>query len=187
MLYAKLSELPDAVKDNLPKHAQEIYKEAFNHAWDEYADPDERRGDASRCPGAAGHGEGREGLVGELGLLQAEHVGVGGRDEIAEPFAERRADAVDVPGEDLRVTHRQLLLPCTNCGQLLQVIATSWMLQLLWLGLAAQQVNGHQPCVKCLVNIAPRPASGASLCHAVTNLLRSHNVRAHCLAGHPVC
>jgi len=32
----------------LPKHAQEIYKEAYNSAWDEYADPSDRRGDASR-------------------------------------------------------------------------------------------------------------------------------------------
>jgi cation transport regulator len=48
MPYKKLSELPDSVQDNLPKHAQEIYKEAYNSAWDEYADPDDRRGDASR-------------------------------------------------------------------------------------------------------------------------------------------
>jgi cation transport regulator len=48
MPYDKLSELPDSVKDNLPKHAQEIYKEAYNSAWDQYADPDDRRGDASR-------------------------------------------------------------------------------------------------------------------------------------------
>jgi cation transport regulator len=48
MPYKKLSELPDSVQDNLPKYAQEIYKEAYNSAWDEYADPDDRRGDASR-------------------------------------------------------------------------------------------------------------------------------------------
>ncbi|MCD7035437.1 ChaB family protein [Metabacillus sp. GX 13764] len=36
MPYDKLSELPDSVKDNLPKHAQEIFKEAFNSATDEY-------------------------------------------------------------------------------------------------------------------------------------------------------
>ncbi len=48
MPYQKISELPDAVKDNLPKHAQEIYKEAFNSAWDQYKDPDDRRGDDSR-------------------------------------------------------------------------------------------------------------------------------------------
>jgi hypothetical protein len=43
-----------------------------------------------------------------LGLLQAEHVRVGGRDEVAQALAERGADAVDVPGKDLRVTHRQI-------------------------------------------------------------------------------
>ena len=48
MPYKDISELPDSVRDNVPKHAQEIYKEAFNNAWDEYKDPDERRGDASR-------------------------------------------------------------------------------------------------------------------------------------------
>ena len=48
MPYRTLSELPDAVRDHLPKHAQEIYRAAFNNAWDEYKDPDERRGHASR-------------------------------------------------------------------------------------------------------------------------------------------
>lgn len=44
MPYDKLSELPDRVKDNLPKHAQEIYKSAFNNALKQYQDPGERRG-----------------------------------------------------------------------------------------------------------------------------------------------
>ncbi|PWK45346.1 putative cation transport regulator ChaB [Pleionea mediterranea] len=48
MPYQSLSELPDSVSDNLPKHAQEIYKEAFNSAWDEYKDKDDRKGDDSR-------------------------------------------------------------------------------------------------------------------------------------------
>lgn len=48
MPYDSISELPDSVKDNLPKHAQEIYKAAFNSAWGQYDDPSERRGDASR-------------------------------------------------------------------------------------------------------------------------------------------
>jgi cation transport regulator len=30
MPYEKKSELPDPVKENLPSHAQEIYKEAYN-------------------------------------------------------------------------------------------------------------------------------------------------------------
>jgi cation transport regulator len=42
MPYDKISELPDSVKSNLPKHAQEIYKAAFNSAWKEY-DHDEDR------------------------------------------------------------------------------------------------------------------------------------------------
>ncbi|CAA9522339.1 MAG: Cation transport regulator chaB [uncultured Thermomicrobiales bacterium] len=42
MPYDARSALPDAVKDNLPAHAQDIYKEAFNAAWDQY-DHDEER------------------------------------------------------------------------------------------------------------------------------------------------
>jgi len=48
MPYQSTSDLPDSVKNVLPKHAQEIYKEAFNAAWDEYADSSDRRGDSSR-------------------------------------------------------------------------------------------------------------------------------------------
>lgn len=42
MPYNKKSDLPDSVKNNLPSHAQDIYKEAFNSAWDQY-DKDEER------------------------------------------------------------------------------------------------------------------------------------------------
>lgn len=42
MPYDKKSDLPDSVQDNLPSHAQDIYKEAYNSAWDEY-DHDESR------------------------------------------------------------------------------------------------------------------------------------------------
>lgn len=48
MPYKSLAELPDNVRDNLPRHAQEIYKEAFNSAWQEYADPSTRRDDTSQ-------------------------------------------------------------------------------------------------------------------------------------------
>ncbi|MGS0536385.1 ChaB family protein [Pseudoalteromonas sp. SaAl2] len=43
MPYQNTSELPDSVKSNLPKHAQEIYQEAFNSAWDTYEDPSDRK------------------------------------------------------------------------------------------------------------------------------------------------
>lgn len=36
MPYQELSDLPDAVKDHLPKHAQEIFLAAFNNAEQEY-------------------------------------------------------------------------------------------------------------------------------------------------------
>lgn len=48
MPYSNKSELPDAVKNNLPEHALDIYMEAFNSAWEEYADTADRRGDDTR-------------------------------------------------------------------------------------------------------------------------------------------
>jgi len=48
MPYAELTELPDSVRDNLPKHAQAIYLAAYNNAWDQYKDAEDRRGDATR-------------------------------------------------------------------------------------------------------------------------------------------
>ena len=36
MPYKTVKDLPDSVKDNLPKHAQEIFFEAFNHAFEQY-------------------------------------------------------------------------------------------------------------------------------------------------------
>jgi cation transport regulator len=48
MPYDRNSDLPDRVKDNLPEHAQDIYREAFNSAWEQYKDPDERRGNQTR-------------------------------------------------------------------------------------------------------------------------------------------
>ena len=48
MPYSAKKDLPASVRDNLPQHAQDIYKEAYNSAWDEYKDPEDRDGDASR-------------------------------------------------------------------------------------------------------------------------------------------
>lgn len=48
MPYDKISDLPDQVKDNLPKHAQDIYKEAYNSAWEQYKDPEDREDGSSR-------------------------------------------------------------------------------------------------------------------------------------------
>lgn len=45
MPYDSVEELPESVTDNVPEHAQEIYKEAFNSAWDQY-DHDESRAHA---------------------------------------------------------------------------------------------------------------------------------------------
>jgi cation transport regulator len=48
MPYEQLSDLPDSVRDNLPQHAQEIYRAAFNSAWQQYDQPEERRAGRSR-------------------------------------------------------------------------------------------------------------------------------------------
>lgn len=48
MPYRSKRELPESVRNVLPDHAQDIYKEAFNSAWDEYKDPKKRRGSADR-------------------------------------------------------------------------------------------------------------------------------------------
>lgn len=48
MPYKNLEDLPERVKNNLPKHAQEIYQKAFNNAWEQYKEPKERRGKESR-------------------------------------------------------------------------------------------------------------------------------------------
>jgi cation transport regulator len=48
MPYDQINDLPESVRDALPKHAQEIYRAAFNSAWDEYKNPAERRGKESR-------------------------------------------------------------------------------------------------------------------------------------------
>ena len=48
MPYKTLADLPESVRGVLPKHAQEIYFEAFNHAWEEYKDPQKRKTQGSR-------------------------------------------------------------------------------------------------------------------------------------------
>lgn len=48
MPYNSTNELPDNVKNVLPNHAQDIYKEAFNSAYDQYDTAEERHGNDSR-------------------------------------------------------------------------------------------------------------------------------------------
>jgi len=47
MPYDRNEDLPEDVQDALPEHVQEIYREAFNSAWEQYEDPEDREGDAS--------------------------------------------------------------------------------------------------------------------------------------------
>lgn len=46
MPYTDNSKLPESVAKNLPAHAQDIYRAAFNAAWDEYKNPKARRSSA---------------------------------------------------------------------------------------------------------------------------------------------
>lgn len=50
MPYDKREELPDSVKNALQDvpHAQDIYKEAYNNAYEEYKDPEKRKNNDSR-------------------------------------------------------------------------------------------------------------------------------------------
>lgn len=48
MPYDTNDDLPKDVQDALPEQAQEIYREAYNSAWDQYDDAEDREGDASR-------------------------------------------------------------------------------------------------------------------------------------------
>lgn len=48
MPYRATEDLPASVREALPEHAQEIYRAAYNNAWEEYADPNQRRGDEAR-------------------------------------------------------------------------------------------------------------------------------------------
>lgn len=46
MPYKTNEDLPDSVQGVLPKHAQDIYREAFNSALSQYKDPAKRRDNA---------------------------------------------------------------------------------------------------------------------------------------------
>lgn len=48
MPFKSTQDLPDTVRNVLPAHAQAIYKEAFNSAFDEYKKPSERRDNETR-------------------------------------------------------------------------------------------------------------------------------------------
>jgi cation transport regulator len=37
MPYAANDDLPPGVRDHLPQHAQDIFREAFNHAWQSHS------------------------------------------------------------------------------------------------------------------------------------------------------
>ncbi|WP_201411096.1 ChaB family protein [Mesorhizobium sp. J8] len=43
MPYGSIEDLPPPISEHLPLHAQEIYRAAFNNAWNEYADRGARR------------------------------------------------------------------------------------------------------------------------------------------------
>jgi cation transport regulator len=51
--YSSNAELPTGVRRHLPGAAQDIYREAFNHAWDSYADDPRREEIAHRVAWAA--------------------------------------------------------------------------------------------------------------------------------------
>lgn len=44
MKFESSDDPPEDVRHVLPMHAQEVFRAAFNNAWDEYVDPTDRRG-----------------------------------------------------------------------------------------------------------------------------------------------
>ena len=63
MPHDNLSDLPDRVRNNLPEHAQEIYRAAFNSAEEQYA--------PSRIVGSRGSSRRLEPLRTSLGISRA--------------------------------------------------------------------------------------------------------------------
>lgn len=55
MPYDKREELPGSVRNVLPAGAQDIYKEAFNNALEQYQDPSKRRGGKQDDPEEIAH------------------------------------------------------------------------------------------------------------------------------------
>jgi cation transport regulator len=53
MPYRSVADLPSSVGENLPIHAQEIFLAAFNHAFAQYADREDREEIAFRVAWAA--------------------------------------------------------------------------------------------------------------------------------------
>ena len=53
MPYRTNDDLPPSVRDHLPDHAQDIYREAFNSAWRQYADSGRREEIAHRVAWSA--------------------------------------------------------------------------------------------------------------------------------------
>lgn len=53
MPYKNIGDLPEDVRDALPRHAQEIYRAAFNSAFDQYQDQDDTEATAHRVAWSA--------------------------------------------------------------------------------------------------------------------------------------
>lgn len=53
MPYKKVSELPESVKNSLPSHAQEIYRAAYNSAYQQYDDSSDREETAHKVAWSA--------------------------------------------------------------------------------------------------------------------------------------
>ena len=53
MPYLSNDDLPQRIRGHLPEHAQDIFREAFNHAWEQYADDPRQEEIAFRVAWAA--------------------------------------------------------------------------------------------------------------------------------------
>jgi cation transport regulator len=67
MPYASNADLPERVRAHLPEHAQDIFREAFNHAWMRYAQDPRQEEIAFRIAWAAVKHQGYVKLDGDWG------------------------------------------------------------------------------------------------------------------------
>ncbi len=82
MPYSNIEDLPESVREHLPKHAQEIYRAAFNNAWEEYGHDEARAHRVAWGAVEKEYHKDRHGTwVRDVGGEAASEASKGGRDE----------------------------------------------------------------------------------------------------------
>ena len=109
MPYRSIADLPPGIRERLPPHAQEIFLQAFNHAWEEYASP------STRYALVAG-GDGNAGRLG------------GGETEVCQgrgPLAAPRVNAYGATPTFLKTPRQSIALAPKSSRALISTPSTS--------------------------------------------------------------